>query len=228
MSDQHGTTPSAKAYNARDHLIKMRTREGLKDYYPACWRLYELTLRYPNANFMSEMVHLDVERDLVIVKCRLYLGADYDLSDKKTEALGQGRLSALDKTETAAKARCARDFGISTELALELGEEDLKADGTEGVGTAETTVAPTHPPEPSNGHKPLPVSLDAVRALVWSVYHVALEQQTPEKWAKYKESVLGSDIPDALLTESDRARLHGHALSQQKRVEHQARHYTSA
>jgi hypothetical protein len=115
---------------------------------------------------MSEIVHLDVERDFVIVKCYLYLGADYDLSDKKTESLQQGRLSALDKTETATKARCARDFGISTELALEMGEENLEADGSEGVGTAETAAAPPHPPEPSNGHKPLPVSLDAVKALV--------------------------------------------------------------
>jgi hypothetical protein len=73
-------------------------------------------------------------RDLVIDKCCLYLGADYELADKKTEALGQGHLSALDKAETAAKARCARDFGISTELALEMGEENLEADGSEGVG----------------------------------------------------------------------------------------------
>jgi hypothetical protein len=109
-----------KTYNPREHLVKIRSKDGaMKDYYPAAWRLYELTLRYPNANFSSEIMLLDVDRNLVVVKCRLYLGASYEQSEKKTEALKSGTLSTLDKVETAAKARCARDFGISTELALE-------------------------------------------------------------------------------------------------------------
>jgi hypothetical protein len=122
-----------KTYNPREHLVKIRSKDGgMKDYYPAAWRLYELTLRYPNANFSSEIMLLDVERNLVVVKCRLYLGASYEESEKKTEALKSGTLSTLDKVETAAKARCARDFGISTELALETdldGEVDLADEG---------------------------------------------------------------------------------------------------
>ncbi len=122
-----------KQYNPREHLVKIRSKDGgMKDYYPAAWRLYELTLRYPNANFSSEIMLLDVERNLVVVKCRLYLGASYEESEKKTEAMKSGPLSSLDKVETAAKARCARDFGISTELALETdldSEADLSAEG---------------------------------------------------------------------------------------------------
>ncbi len=115
-----------KPYNPREHLVKIRSKDGvMKDYYPAAYRLYELTLRYPNANFSSEIILLDVERNLVVVKCRLYLGASYEQSEKKTEALKSGPLSALDKVETAAKARCARDFGISTELALEWDETEV-------------------------------------------------------------------------------------------------------
>jgi hypothetical protein len=114
------TEQITKGYNPRDHLVKITGKDGRqKDYYPAAWRLYELNLRYPNANFSSDIVHMDIERDFVLVKCRLYLGPDYALSEKKTEAMKQGRLSTTDKVETAAKARCARDFGISTELALE-------------------------------------------------------------------------------------------------------------
>ena len=112
---------SAKSYNPRDHLVQIRTKEGLKDYYPAAWRLYELNMRYPNANFRSEIIHMGVERNFVIVKCTLYLGnGDPDLASRKTEALKQGLLSHLDKVETAAKARCARDLGISTELTLDI------------------------------------------------------------------------------------------------------------
>ena len=122
-----------KLYNPREHLVKIRSKDGaMKDYYPAAWRLYELTLRFPNANFSSEIMLLDVERNLVVVKCRLYLGASYEESEKKTEAMKSGALSTLDKVETAAKARCARDFGISTELALETdldGEVELTEEG---------------------------------------------------------------------------------------------------
>jgi len=130
-----------KPYNPREHLVKIRSKDGaMKDYYPAAWRLYELTLRFPNANFSSEIMLLDVERNLVVVKCRLYLGANYEQSEKKTEALKSGSLSTLDKVETAAKARCARDFGISTELALET-DLDGEAELTE-EGQLPATVAP--------------------------------------------------------------------------------------
>src|SRR6266702_1007691 len=40
------------------------------------------------------------------------------------EAMKQGTFAQLDKIETAAKARAARDFGISTELALDMEDED--------------------------------------------------------------------------------------------------------
>lgn len=118
------TTPSNGTYNAHEHLVQIQTKQGLRDYLPAAWRLYELNLRYPDANFTSEIVFLDADRDLVAVKCRLFLGPDFDLASKKTEALKSGSLANLDKVETAAKARCARDFGISTELALDIHEAE--------------------------------------------------------------------------------------------------------
>jgi hypothetical protein len=136
MSDQQ------KGYTSRDHLVKIQTKQGLKDYLPAAWRLYELNLRYPNANFRSEILHFDVERNLAIVKCTLYLGSgDVEKAERKTEAMKQGLLSALDKVETAAKARCARDLGISTELALEISDDDLELEG------AEVVQEDTHPPQ---------------------------------------------------------------------------------
>ncbi len=71
---------ATRGYNPRDHLVKIKAKDGsMKDYYPASWRLYELNLRYPNTNLSSEVVHMDMERDFVPVKCRLYLGADYTL-----------------------------------------------------------------------------------------------------------------------------------------------------
>jgi hypothetical protein len=130
-----------KDYEPTKHLVKIRAKDGtLKDYYPAAWRLYELTLRYPNANFASELISFNVEQNVCIVKVRLFLGASYELSDKKAEAMKSGPLSSLDKVETAAKARAARDFGISVEDALEMDtEEDALA------------VAPTRSSQPQGG-----------------------------------------------------------------------------
>lgn len=107
-------------YSAKDHLMTWQDKKNKRvDYYPAGWRLYELSLRYPTANFTSDIFHMNEERDFVIVKVRLFLGADYEMSPKKAEAFKQGRLSELDKVETKAKARACRDFGIGTELALD-------------------------------------------------------------------------------------------------------------
>src|SRR6266496_3613113 len=94
------------AYNPHDRLVQIKAKDGtLKDYYPASWRLYELNLRYPDANFSTEVLFFDMEHDFAIVKARLYLGPDYEMSTKKAEALKQGKLSQLDKLDTAAKAR---------------------------------------------------------------------------------------------------------------------------
>ena len=157
-----------KSYNPREHLVKIRSKDGaMKDYYPAAWRLYELTLRYPNANFSSEIMLLDVERNLVVVKCRLYLGASYGESEKKTEALKSGTLSTLDKVETAAKARCARDFGISTELAL---ETDLE---TEVDLADEGQLLP--PSGTRNGHNHNHQGDEAVKARLNALYSRAVK-----------------------------------------------------
>jgi hypothetical protein len=135
------TSQTIEGYNPSEHLVKIKSKDGtLKDYLPACWRLYELSLRYPNANFSSELVHVNEERDFVIVKARLYLGASYEDSDRKAEAFKQGKLSMLDKVETAAKARAARDFGIGTEHALDFEEATIDEPPVERKAEAPTPM----------------------------------------------------------------------------------------
>lgn len=111
----------------------------MKDYYPASWRLYELSLKYPNANFSSEVLFFDVEKNTCLVKVRLYLGADHELSDKKAEAHKSGPYTSLDKVETAAMARAARNFGVGTEYALEFEAEDM-APGAVTLASIKATV----------------------------------------------------------------------------------------
>lgn len=118
-----------EAYNPKEHLIAVgKDKQGRATmYYPAAWRLYELNLRYPNANFKSEIIYMNEEKGTIVVKAYLYLGANYEASDKKAEAMKQGNINSLDKVETAAKARAARDFGIGTEYALDMVPDETDA-----------------------------------------------------------------------------------------------------
>ena len=116
-----------ETYSPAEHLVQIRAKDGtLKDYYPANWRLYELRLRHPTITIESEIVHMDVEHNLVFVKAWIFDGKTYAESERRASSYKQGLLSALDKVETGAKARAARDFGIGTEYALDMeAEEDL-------------------------------------------------------------------------------------------------------
>src|ERR1051326_984039 len=124
MNDEHN--PQAlEAYDPVEHLVQIRAKDGtMKDYYPANWRLYELRLRFPTITIEAEIVHMDVEHNMVIVKAWIYDGATYAESGRRASSYQQGILSALRNVETGAKARAARDFGIGTELALDKEAED--------------------------------------------------------------------------------------------------------
>jgi hypothetical protein len=169
-------TQQSNGYNSKEHLIQIKGKDGqVKDYLPANWRLHELRVTYPTATIESEIVHMDVEHNLVIVKAWIFDGATYAESSHRASSFKQGLLSALDKVETAAKSRAARDFGIGTEFALEAEpEEDLgQEDGN----------APT-------------VTLEEIKDAVKSLGLV----RNPQQWQVWKRQTLKKDIPDEKLT----------------------------
>jgi hypothetical protein len=134
-------------YNSHEHILqwtafdKRVNRSVVVNYLPASWRLYELNLKYPTAKFDIELILIDQERDFCIVRAQLYIGDTYETSQRRAVAHKQGKLTQLDRIETGAKARAARDFGISTELALDM--DDVPVGEVVGtVVTAEPTPAP--------------------------------------------------------------------------------------
>src|SRR5207253_819564 len=131
-----------KNYNPKEHLVKLNTKQGMKDYYPAGWRLYELRLRFPMITIESEIVTMNAETNFVIVKAWIYNGETYATSTLRGSGFKQGLLSELDKVETRAKARAARDCGISTELALDMDDDD--AHGEVASTLAKSTVVEEH------------------------------------------------------------------------------------
>ena len=170
-----------ETYSPAEHLVQIRAKDGtLKDYYPANWRLYELRLRHPTITIESEIVHMDVEHNLVFVKAWIFDGKTYAESERRASSYKQGLLSALDKVETGAKARAARDFGIGTEYALDREAEDEEADeGKRGVTLAEVK--------------------EAVKTL--GLVH------NLQQWQAWKKTVIGRDIPDEKLSAGHLAKL---------------------
>src|SRR6266702_116412 len=171
------------AYNPNSHLVQIKAKDGsLKDYLPAAYRFHELNLRYSNANFSTDLIFYDLEKNFCVVRVRLYLGADYELSDKKAESMKQGLFTALDKVETAAKARCCRDFGIGTEYALEFSDEEDLTPGGQDASEALATV------------KAEVKTLGLAR--------------NPQQWASFKKQVVGRDLVDNKLTSVHIAKMH--------------------
>ena len=169
-------TQHQNGYNSHEHLIQIKGKDGqIKDYLPANWRLHELRVTYPTATVESEIIHMDVEHNLVIIKAWIFDGPTYAESAHRASSYKQGLLSALDKVETAAKSRAARDFGIGTEFALESEPE-------EDLGQEENT-APT-------------VTLAEVKDAVKSLGLV----HNPGQWQTWKRGILKKDIPDEKLT----------------------------
>ncbi len=206
-------------YHPHDHLAKwvaFDKRSGSNVeviYYPAAWRLYELSLRYTNANFSSDIIHMDAEKDFVIVRARLYLGADYASSVKKAEAYKQGKLTELDKVETKAKARAARDFGIGTEHALDMddleaasvpsGDMTIKEEKSNGQRVVESAATPKQLPAPNasksqqNGQEGLQNKLDALYESANAKGYV----DGLKGWEMAKAEAFGAVTPDESITE---------------------------
>jgi hypothetical protein len=198
---------SLEAYNPSEHLISINKSGKNILYYPAAWRLFELSLRYSNANFSSEIIHMDVERNMVIVKCKLYIGASYEASEKKAEAFKQGKLSELDKVETAAKARCARDFGIGTEYALDMSPDETDATHEQRAKPATRPQQPARQPETSKQPQQLSAPTEnapSVRSLIDRTEALF----GPDKWHGVLQRTLGSVVPDEELTPEQCIRVH--------------------
>lgn len=148
-------------YSPHEHLVqwtalnKRTNKTEIINYYPAAWRLYELRLRYPTAKFDINIILIDQERNFCIVQAKLYIGSDYETAEIRSIAHKQGMLTELDRVETKAKARAARDLGISTELALDM--DDTPENEVAGTVVGSTVVAEERPQtQTSSGHQALP------------------------------------------------------------------------
>ncbi|OLD63770.1 MAG: hypothetical protein AUF65_01295 [Chloroflexi bacterium 13_1_20CM_50_12] len=154
-----------EAYDPQEHLIAVGRNKDNSPvlYYPAAWRLYELRLRYPHFTLEAEILHMDEEKGTVIIKAIGYDGLDYESSNLKGTAMKQGRIMELDKVETKAKSRVARDVGIGTEYALDMSEDETDARHDDKPVQQERRPKPL--PQPTNDGSPTEQQMSTIAKL---------------------------------------------------------------
>jgi hypothetical protein len=106
----------------------------------------------------------------------------------------QGLLSALDKVETAAKARAARDAGVSTELALDSEpEEDL--DPAPAPPTNKAAQKGNLSVVPQNGTPPVSPLIVELQGMYTYARDLGLVTDLMS-WEKLKVEILGKALHD--------------------------------
>ena len=53
----------SRPFNPNDHVIQLKSRDGLRDYLPVQWRLVWFREQCPNGSIETEMLHLDLDRE---------------------------------------------------------------------------------------------------------------------------------------------------------------------
>ncbi len=208
-----------QTYNAHEHLIQIKGRDGQqKEYYPAAWRLYELRYRHPHITIESKIEYMDQEHNFVIIKAVIYDGKTYEESDMRASSMKQGLLSALDKVETAAKARAARDFGVSTELALDSEpEEDLDPALTQNApANTKVTQKGNLSVVPQNESAPSPL-LGALQEMYIYARDLGLITDLAS-WEALKVEILGKAVHDEDMSAPDVEKMRKGLAERKKKV----------
>ncbi len=67
MSDQNNgqsrEEQRARSFNPNEHVMQLKSKDGLKDYLPVQWRLVWFREQCPNGTIETEIVHLDLDKE---------------------------------------------------------------------------------------------------------------------------------------------------------------------
>src|SRR5437667_7376757 len=136
----------SRAFNPNDHVIQLKSRDGLRDYLPVQWRLVWYREQCPNGVIETEMIHLDLDRETEeeievwneekqvneksIRRANGFAVFRAVVKDDKG-GIGTGTKSEkaasfpdyIEKAETGAIGRALAALGYGTQFAPELNEE---------------------------------------------------------------------------------------------------------
>lgn len=135
-----------RPFNASEHVMQLKSKEGPKDYLPVQWRLVWLREQCPDAEITTELVHLDLDKEteeevfvwskeknrsekvvkrangLAIFRATVKDGKGGVATGTKMERAASFP-DYLEKAETGAIGRALAALGYGTQFAPELNEE---------------------------------------------------------------------------------------------------------
>ncbi len=150
MSDQNNGQSReelrTRSFNPNEHVMQLKSKDGLKDYLPVQWRLVWFREQCPNGTIETEIVHLDLDKEteeevfawnnekrrsekvtktargLAVFRAVVRDGKGGVATGTKMEkAASFGDF--LEKAETGAIGRALAALGYGTQFAPELNEE---------------------------------------------------------------------------------------------------------
>lgn len=199
------------SFNPREHLMNIKSRQGVSDYLPVQWRLVWFRNEFPEGSIETEIVMIDLDR--VIEAEQFVWNAEKRRNEKvlksgkgfacfkatvKTgqggSATATGSESAVDfpdfieKAETKAIGRALAGLGFGTQFAPELNEGHRIVDAPVDPGTQENTSQQSRPTntqhsEQAAGDAASKNQLEAIRKL-----YVSLGKGQPDVTLSYEEA----------------------------------------
>lgn len=149
-----------RAFNPNDHLVQLKSRDGLRDYLPVQWRLVWFRQQCPEGSIETELVHLDLDRETeeeseawneeqqanekIVKRAKGVAIFRATVKDGKGGA-GTGTKSEkaasfpdyIEKAETGAIGRALAALGFGTQFAPELDEEHRIVDAPVARGSSQ-------------------------------------------------------------------------------------------
>lgn len=179
----------------------------------------QLRMRYPDALLDIEIVVIDLERDLIILKATAISGGEL-LDGSKGCGLAAGSLTQIAHLALSAKRQALADLGIP--IISTMPEPSPMPQQQEAHGDAPTPT-PAVSLQPSNtalaesdpqvsALKPMRTAA-TVKALYAKAYQIPAPQQEV-RWRTFAMQVLGRTVTDEQFSEAELERLHS-AIQQQ-------------
>ena len=181
-----------RMFNPNEHIIQLRSKDGLRDYLPVQWRLVWFREQFPNGTIETEMIHLDPNRETE-EEIEVW-NEEKQINEKAIKRAngfaifravvkdGKGGVSTgtksekaasfpdyIEKSETGAIGRALAALGYGTQFAGDelderhrIVDSPVKRNAVVSNGNAQKAVTPVRPTAASNNGKPSGNSYNAV------------------------------------------------------------------
>lgn len=219
-------TQQQARFNPNEHVMKLKSKDGMKDYLPVQWRLVWFREQCPDGTIETELVHLDLDKEMYeeafvwnnekkrsekVMKsaCGVAVFRATVKDGKGGVATGTKMEKAasfpdfIEKSETGAIGRALAALGYGTQFAPELNEEHRIVDS---------------PAEEHQHTRTLPdLDLATVSIRVGKAFSFK-QEEFETRWQAYKQHVIGSAKPDEALSQSDIKKLLDYAIQHEKKT----------